>query len=426
MKNFWMSPLLAALATGNLLCQGSTANPAVKSNINPAGNHARCRASELVGCSITNSKNEALGSIEDIVLESGNSRIAYAVVTFGGFLSLGAKFHAMPWRLLEIDQRSGADQPRITLGLTPAVLKAAPGFDQSRWPDLANPAWDAKVEQYYSSLAKPAGETDTNESGNGNSKTTRPVDKTGTEGASTFRRVSQLIGMSVVDRQDRHLAEVEDLVVNLHTATIDGFLVSTGGILGMGEKLALLTADTLTLDRANNVFVFPHYLADLQGMALPNGVIPPLAQGEWMVECRRHCAKFKAAESSAEGSVRAVEASARRKDRPTVGYDLTKVETVSGTILTVGTVALGYGSEECVRLRIRTQSGREMIVHAAPSSHARQSELGLRAGKSVEVVGAPAEFGSQTVLVAGKLTVDDQSVSIRDDQGRPAWTQQSK
>jgi len=426
MKNFWITPFLAALATGNLLCQSPTASSTPKTGMDAAGNQARCLASQLVGCSITNPKNEALGSIEDIVLESGNSRIAYAVVTFGGFLSLGAKYHALPWRLLDIDQRSGADQPRITLSLTPAMLKAAPGFDQDRWPDMANPVWDAKVDQYYNTVAKPAAKAGTTSSSNGDAAIEPAVDKAKAKAAIAFRRVSQLIGMSVVDLQDRQLAEVEDLVVNLQTATLDGFLVGFGGILGMGEKFVLLTADTLTLDRDNNVFVFPHYLADLQAMALPNGVVPPLEKGDWLQHCRQQCEKATTARAAAGTGKGIVEASARRQVAPAIAYDLTKVETVRGTIVTVGTVAVGYGREECVRLRIRSDSGREIIVHAAPSNHAEQTALGLRVGKSLEIVGAPAEFGTQTVLVAGKLTVDGQTANLRDDKGQARWNQQVK
>ena len=110
---------------------------------------ARCKASQLIGCAITNSKNESLGEIQDIVLDSGNHRLAYAVVAFGGFPGMGEKYFAVPWRCIEVAQRGTDHGPRATLGLDQDTLKAAPGFDRTSWPDMANATWANQVDDYY-------------------------------------------------------------------------------------------------------------------------------------------------------------------------------------------------------------------------------------------------------------------------------------
>src|ERR1700720_2899549 len=51
----------------------------------------------VIGSSVVNSLNEDLGKIEDLVLDAAAGRIAYAVLSFGGFLGMGDKYFAIPW-----------------------------------------------------------------------------------------------------------------------------------------------------------------------------------------------------------------------------------------------------------------------------------------------------------------------------------------
>src|ERR1019366_618479 len=52
-------------------------------------------------------------------------QIAYAVLSFGGFLSMGDKLFAVPWRALTLDTRNH----RFTLSIAKDALTNAPGFD---------------------------------------------------------------------------------------------------------------------------------------------------------------------------------------------------------------------------------------------------------------------------------------------------------
>ena len=51
----------------------------------------------VIGSEVVNKLNEDLGKIEDLVLDTGAGRIAYAVLSFGGFLGMGDKYFAIPW-----------------------------------------------------------------------------------------------------------------------------------------------------------------------------------------------------------------------------------------------------------------------------------------------------------------------------------------
>lgn len=382
---------------------------------------ARCKASQLIGSDITNTKNENLGTIEDIVLDSSNHTIAYAVVAFGGFLGFGDKYHAMPWRLLEISQRGTDDVPRTTLGLDRETLKAAPGFDKRMWPDMANATWTKQVDEYYRSRSeKPRTEGATEPKGGGVDGKVG-VDRVPTSKSFAHRRVSRVIGMNVVDPQHGQLADIEDLIVNTSTAKIDAVVLSFGGILGMGERLALVPAEALVLDHEKEVLVFACSKAGLEGMALPGNKLPSLNKDEWLVRSRLQCAKAREEQPVKNGDVVVVAAGAAVPVPYADFYDLNKIETVKGTILTVGSVRIGDVREERVRLRVRASDGRDVIVYAAPWGFEEQLALGLRAGRPIEVTGSPAKYGNQTVLVAGSIVLDGKTARLRDDQGHATW-----
>lgn len=410
------TPLLLGIAASFLPAQ-SPATPATSLT----GSATRCKASDLIGLAITNSKDESLGEIEDIVLDGGNRNIAYAVVGFGGFLGMGEKYFAMPWRLIEVRRRGAEDKPRAMLGLDKEVLKAAPGFDKANWPDMANASWAQQVDDYYrlrSETARPEGAAEPKGSAPDG---TRGVDHAPGSKAFSHRRLSQLIGMDVVDQQHKKLADVEDLVVDSGRATIDGALLSFGGTLGMGESLVLVPADAMTLDHAKGVFVFPCTRADLEGMALQGGKLPALDNDAWLTKGREQCAKVAKGQVVVNGDVVAVDASGTYAVQYADSYDVAKTETLNGTIATIGSVRVGDAKEVRARWRVRATDGREVIVYAAPTAFSEQHSLGLRVGSVVEITGSPAKYGNQTVLVAGSVKTDGKTATLRDEKGRAVW-----
>jgi hypothetical protein len=59
------------------------------------------RVSRLTGSSVTNEKNEKIGTIDDFIV--GRNRTLFAVLQVGGFLGLGAHLVAVPYESLVID-----------------------------------------------------------------------------------------------------------------------------------------------------------------------------------------------------------------------------------------------------------------------------------------------------------------------------------
>jgi sporulation protein YlmC with PRC-barrel domain len=99
----------------------------------------------ILGAKVINTEQEDLGKIEDLVIDARNSRVAYAILSFGGVLGLGDKHFAIPWEALTFD----LSQKVAVLDMDKDRLKNAPGFDKDDWPDLANQTWGAEVYDYY-------------------------------------------------------------------------------------------------------------------------------------------------------------------------------------------------------------------------------------------------------------------------------------
>jgi sporulation protein YlmC with PRC-barrel domain len=102
-------------------------------------------ASTVKGDEVVNARGEKLGKIEDVMLDMSDDRIAYAVLSFGGFMGFGDKLFAVPWKALKLDN----DHKNFILDVTKEHLKSAPGFDKDHWPDFADRTLAGQVYDYY-------------------------------------------------------------------------------------------------------------------------------------------------------------------------------------------------------------------------------------------------------------------------------------
>jgi len=94
-------------------------------------------AKTLIGDSVVNASAEKLGKIEAIMLDVTTGRVAYAVLSFGGFLGMGAKLFAIPWSALTLD----AGEQRFILNVPKEKLENA--------PSMADSTWATEIHAYY-------------------------------------------------------------------------------------------------------------------------------------------------------------------------------------------------------------------------------------------------------------------------------------
>lgn len=94
---------------------------------------------------VENSSGEKLGKIEELMVDLDNGRIAYAVLSFGGFLGMRDKLFAIPFDALKFDTIN----EKIMVNVDKEILENAPGFNKDNWPEMAEHAWLVDVYDYY-------------------------------------------------------------------------------------------------------------------------------------------------------------------------------------------------------------------------------------------------------------------------------------
>ena len=62
-------------------------------------------ASKVTGTNVYNTDGDQLGEIHDVMLDKRSGKIAYAVMSFGGLLGIGERYHPLPWATLKYDTR---------------------------------------------------------------------------------------------------------------------------------------------------------------------------------------------------------------------------------------------------------------------------------------------------------------------------------
>jgi len=85
------------------------------------------------GTTVYDPQGNNLGSIKRLMIDKISGTVSYAVISFGGFLGIGAEEHAVPWNKLTYDERRGGYRTDIT----EQELRGAPTL--ARDPDWNEP-----------------------------------------------------------------------------------------------------------------------------------------------------------------------------------------------------------------------------------------------------------------------------------------------
>src|SRR5712671_1210408 len=100
---------------------------------------------KVEGTPVYRPNGERVGTIQRVMIDKIGGQVAYAVVSFGGFLGIGEDYYPLPWSKLDYDTQLGGYRADITEN----QLKGAPKFTRSTDWDWSNRTNDEKVYKYY-------------------------------------------------------------------------------------------------------------------------------------------------------------------------------------------------------------------------------------------------------------------------------------
>jgi len=101
------------------------------------------RSGELVGAAVRSPQNEALGSVEDLVMSPQTGKIAYLVIARGGIFGIGEKYVPVPWE----DFKVAPNANMLVLDSNKGAMDKAPQVNKDQFATLGRQ--NEKVDGYW-------------------------------------------------------------------------------------------------------------------------------------------------------------------------------------------------------------------------------------------------------------------------------------
>ena len=97
------------------------------------------------GTAVYDPNGNKIGSIERLMIEKIGGKVAYAVMSFGGFLGLGEEEYTIPWNKLDYDTSLGGYRTDIT----EQQLRGAPSFYRDQDYDWSDRKRERELHDYW-------------------------------------------------------------------------------------------------------------------------------------------------------------------------------------------------------------------------------------------------------------------------------------
>ena len=107
-------------------------------------------ADKVVGTAVYHDSGERIGTIDSVMLHKRSGKVAYAVMSFGGFLGIGERYHPLPWDALSYD----LDKDGYRVAASTENLKSAPSYSRA---ELDRADYGREVDTYYGDATARAG-----------------------------------------------------------------------------------------------------------------------------------------------------------------------------------------------------------------------------------------------------------------------------
>jgi len=372
---------------------------------------------------VVSPQGETLGRVHDVVLTPDLNGISYVALSRGGILGIGSTLHAIPWTALS----PGLNETYV-VPITEAQLKQSRGFSSANWPSSAESLWpatsmDRGEAPVYSSTQAAAYSGDVQD-----------------------RRFSRIKGSNVKGADGKKIGDVHDLVVAADTGRIAYTVVSHGGMLGLGQKLAAVPQNAITLEPALDVARVDVSEATLQANSFTSNRWPDLASPSYSQELARaygvvpsETALGYVPPERAEGAVAAAPRppaapeptppatpTAPAEPMPselTGTFNPSAISTIDGTVTDVGKFKATATGQDMLWLRVRTMDGRTVLVNLGPRMYIGTQDFYIVRGDQIHLTGSEVAAGAadKRVFLPTQVTFNSHVLRLRSETGTPLW-----
>jgi hypothetical protein len=103
---------------------------------------------KVEGTPVYRLNGDHIGQIERVMIDKISGKVAYAVMSFGGFLGIGEDYYPLPWSVLTYNPTLGGYEVEIT----DQQLKGAPKYSRHESWDWSDRQRTQKLTDYYGGL----------------------------------------------------------------------------------------------------------------------------------------------------------------------------------------------------------------------------------------------------------------------------------
>jgi hypothetical protein len=107
--------------------------------------HSLIASDRVEGTAVRRSNGGKVGTIQRLMIDKVSGNVAYAVLSFGGFLGMGQKHLPIPWARLTYDRLLGA----YHLDLSDEELSRAPSFASDKDFDWGDRSQEVAIHNFY-------------------------------------------------------------------------------------------------------------------------------------------------------------------------------------------------------------------------------------------------------------------------------------
>lgn len=422
-------------------------------------------ANDMIGMPIRNANGEQIAEIDDFVLDRDQNRVAYAIVSYGGFVGVGDTLCAVPWRAFETTSTR-----HLTLNVDKERLKKAPKLEGGRLPDAHDPNFHRELHAFYKvepyrldkersemksqresaregQIQRPRldesqeAEVEREVRGNRSEKSegearqdrelaqrqeeqrqdrqqAREMNEdfdwrfwSNRDDENWSRRLSELIGANIKNNRDENFAELEDVLIDTSEGRIAYALVSYGQTLGFFGDTAAVPWRALEIDEVDENFVLAATVEDLKKVKIDAKNFDQLEDQEYAQRVHKTFGKepYWVAYGYTVGMTPEREQSRQGQQRGDAGEQIQ----ISGTIESVGSLTDEENNvKDGARIRVRSNDGQYHTVHIASREKLKKENIDLSRGDYITVTGDEKQYRGYKVVDADEIKANGRTVRI--------------